>query len=471
MVEYRGIAVHERVNLYNKNGSFNKKVKDALDSLADALKERGHQLLSAYQGDRERVLIEFNCGHESHPVKPNNYKTGGGCPKCSRQKSTQVLIDRSKNFQSRLLKKLETNGHELLSPYNSENILIDFKCEHEPHWIRPQNYYKLNQGCPKCGYIKTANAKKTKSEAEFLALLKQNGHENLSPYITNREEVLIDFKCEHEPKWVTPNAYKSGNRCGECKFIRMAATKTKPHREKFVKMVELNGHLLLSEYITSKDKVLIDFKCGHEPEWMVAFSYKKGHRCQLCANLKINQELAKRTGKKFALLVKKNNHILLSPYERDEAKLLIDFKCGHDPHWITPHNYKQGNRCPNCTNSKGVRAICEWLKENMIEHETEFHLPNRIWRYDIFIPSKKLIVEVHGLQHYEDSYYNKIGRSLREQQLTDREKRKYAGSLGYDYIEVDYREHNPELALERFITDFCHSKAPATRKYEQLNLF
>ena len=35
-----------------------------------------------------------------------------------------------------------------------------------------------------------------------------------------------------------------------------------------------------------------------------------------------------------------NGHILKSEYKGNFVKVLIDFGCGHEHHWITPAHYK-----------------------------------------------------------------------------------------------------------------------------------
>jgi hypothetical protein len=76
-------------------------------------------------------------------------------------------------------------------------------------------------------------------------------------------------------------------------------------------------------------------------------------------------------------------------------------------------------------------------------------------RHQKLLISNEVMVEVHGRQHYHyDSHYHKSLADYKKKQKVDQEKREYALSLGYKFIEVDYREHIPELALERFIHTF-----------------
>ncbi|PGU82130.1 hypothetical protein [Bacillus cereus] len=332
MEEYMGIKLDKSVKLYKKDGNYNKQVKNGLDALAELLDKNGHVITSSYIGDKGKILIDFECGHEPHLISPSNYKKGKGCPKCSGRCSEQ-----SKKV---LIESAEKNGHELLSGYINEKtaVLINFHCGHDAHWISPEKY-KMNQGCSKCGEIKRSESKRNNSSLQFSSLVQENGHELLSPYV---------------------DIY---------------------------------------------------------------------------------------------------------------SKVLIDFQCGHNPHLISPNDYRNSNtRCPLCSTSKGVRIICEqFLDVNNIPYMTEYKFPIHAnsrsgFRYDIIVPYDNLIIEVHGGQHYEDHYYHnkKRSRTLAEEQYNDCAKKELAESLGYNYIIVDYREHNPQLALERFMKQYSRIKTEAT---------
>lgn len=61
----------------------------------------------------------------------------------------------------------EEKGYRILSPYvnGQEKFLIDFNCEHKPHWITP-NDLKQNYGCPIC--------KESKGEKAIRLYLEKN---------------------------------------------------------------------------------------------------------------------------------------------------------------------------------------------------------------------------------------------------------------------------------------------------------
>ena len=278
----------------------------------------------------------------------------------------------------------------------------------------------------------------------FMELLHENGHELLSDYVNNKTKVLINFGCEHDLHWVRPGDYKRGVRCPKC-----SGRCPKQAEEEFLNLLRRNNHELLSEYVNNTTKVLINFGCEHEPHWICPASYKAGNRCPKCSG-----RCPKQAEEEFLNLLRRNNHELLSEYINSTTKVLINFNCGHDPHWICPASYKIGVRCPNCKFSKGEKVILDYLTENEFNVVSQHKIDGYNYKYDIYIREYNLIVEVHGRQHYEEVDFFDT-RTLEEERMNDYEKEKLAVSKGYNYMAIDYKEHKPELALERFKEKFC----------------
>lgn len=122
---------------------------------------------------------------------------------------------------------------------------------------------------------------------------------------------------------------------------------------------------------------------------------------------------------------------------------------GHEWETYITHRTLHGRGCPTCKISKGEKIIADWLSKNDIEYVSQY-APNGK-RYDFYLPRYKMFVEIHGVQHFQDIDF--FTRTLEEQQRVDREKQQYAEEHGH-YMMIDYREHNPDLALERFHEQF-----------------
>ena len=311
--------------------------------------------------------------------------------------------------------------------------------------------------------------KSNKAKIEFEKMIQNNGHMIISgEYENNRTKVLLNFSCGHEPHWIKPNDYKSGYGCPKCGHELTAKKKSFKAKIELEKTIQDNGHVLLSEYQSDKERLLIDYKCGHEPHWAKPSFYKRGVRCPECALEKKMEYIENKKQKaklRFEKMIQENGHVHVSgEYENNRTKILIDYKCGHDAHRIRPDDYIHGHGCPICKESKGEQIIRKWLEDNNIHYEAEYKLKDKLWRYDIYISSVNTIVEIHGSQHYKYHYvFHRTYEGFKQDQKRDKDKKEYAERLGYNYIVVDYREHKPELALERFINQF--------KRNEQLILF
>ncbi|WP_255289825.1 hypothetical protein [Bacillus cereus] len=348
-----------------------------------------------------------------------------------------------KSALDRLVTKLNEDKHKLLSQYvnTSTKILIDFDCGHEPHWITP-NDYNSGYKCARCGGTSSIQA-----EEELKRLLEINGHKLLSEYETAQIHVLIDFNCEHGPHWIKPFNYKTGYRCPKC-----SGKSSDQARENFYKEVEKAGYTLLGSYKNAYIKVKLECDKGHifdaKPN---SFTSTAKSRCLKCSGK--DPEQAESGLRK---LMEENGHELLSEYINTDTKALIDFKCGHAPHWLQPYLYKQGQRCPICRESKGERAIREYLDSKGIAYIHQYKFPNDNKAYDFYLPVENTIVEVHGQQHYEEVkiFHHRSHKTFEDEKSNDLRKEIFARENGCRYVVVDYREHKPELALQRFISAY-----------------
>lgn len=72
-----------------------------------------------------------------------------------------------------------------------------------------------------------------------------------------------------------------------------------------------------------------------------------------------------------------------------------------------------------------------------INPKTKYILP-----YDNEITELKLIIEVNGSQHYQETGWDKISNRFFQRRIYDRYKRLYAKSQGYEYLEIPYWTDN-----------------------------
>lgn len=107
-------------------------------------KEKGYKILSPYVGNQEKILIDFNCGHKYHWIKPEHLKNNIGCPICSSSKGEKIireyLEDNSINFKQE--HKFEDCKNKRSLPFDFYipkcNLCIEF--DGEQHF-KANNYF------------------------------------------------------------------------------------------------------------------------------------------------------------------------------------------------------------------------------------------------------------------------------------------------------------------------------------------
>lgn len=433
---------------WNKyKGRDNNKAKKGYIGLCELLHKNGHRLESDYINTRTNIFINYNCGHKSNSVTPNNYKKGNGCPKCSGQCSEQAKED--------FLDMLRENGHILLSEYKGAKtkVLIDFKCGHDPHWILPNNY-KNGSRCAKCV------GKSGQSKEYLFYIIKKNGHKLLSEYKGIREKILIDYNNGLKPCWVYPGHYKKnhGNRI---------LKNSEQAKEEFYSILNSNNHILLSDYKNSNEKVLIDFKCGHEAHWVAPNHYKRnGKGCPKCA--RNSKDFAK---EEFIKLLEENGHTLESEYINATTKVLVNFNCGHEPNLTKPNNYKNGSRCPKCCN-KGEDALYKLLTNMFEKVEWQKSYENlkdkRLLSYDFYLPKYNLLIELDGEHHRKEMYYKSKKNITNEEEKDaflklcdrlrkDKIKNKFAKENNIPLLRIEYNSKIELKKWEQLIMDKIES--------------
>ena len=132
---------------------------------------------------------------------------------------------------------------------------------------------------------------------------------------------------------------------------------------------------------------------------------------------------------------------------------------------------KVGFSCDFCSDhisypNKFLRELFNQLNLNFNCEKTFNWSDNRI--YDFYIIDNNTIVEAHGLQHYEEVKFSKLGgRTLKEEQENDKLKEKIAKENGIKhYIVIDCRKSE----LEWIKNSIMDSKLPELLKFKEENI-
>jgi hypothetical protein len=118
---------------------------------------------------------------------------------------------------------------------------------------------------------------------------------------------------------------------------------------------------------------------------------------------------------------------------------------------MRPRVHLYGRGCPRCHSSKGELYIADWLKSARIEFEEQKRFDdckNKLpLPFDFWIPSKNLLIEFQGKQHFDGGLYYNKAKSLAHRHELDDLKRKYCISKGLGLLEITYKQ-DPAVILE-----------------------
>jgi very-short-patch-repair endonuclease len=128
-------------------------------------------------------------------------------------------------------------------------------------------------------------------------------------------------------------------------------------------------------------------------------------------------------------------------YIKNNIKVIITCPI-HGDFTQNPLSHVQGIGCASCNESKGEKAISKYLDKNLIsyyrQHKFEdckniFQLP-----FDFYIPSKRLIIEFDGKQHYEPMVFFGGVEAYERLKVNDNIKNEYCEDNYIDLVRIRY---------------------------------
>ncbi len=228
-----------------------------------------------------------------------------------------------------------------------------------------------------------------------------------------------------------------------------AMVKTKP--QFFIEWnFKKNDELCFDVYAITKGsnkKVWWVCEKGHEWNGVVSNRYLLGRGCPYCSNQKIliGYNDLWTTNPEVANML--NNPYYGYKYSKG-ATVKVDWRCPNCKDIVKRYPIQKatyyGLRCTKCSDNRscGEKLVYNLLNNMGIDFEYDRMLP---WsdkkRYDFYISSLQTIIEVHGLQHYQDT---KLGyEPLECIQNNDKYKQDLALNNGIkNYIIIDARNND-----------------------------
>lgn len=203
------------------------------------------------------------------------------------------------------------------------------------------------------------------------------------------------------------------------------------------------------------------FKClehpEHKSEQKHISSFANGRKgsmnCNQCKSIALNHP-------QFIKFFVHTEDSLKYSVSSDKKVLMKCPDCGFEKNMMIHTLSSQGFSCPKCGDgvSYPEKFMFSLLEQLKLDFKPQLNKANFDWcdkyKYDFYIPSLNIIIETHGLQHYEQTR-RKGARTLKEEIENDRTKQELALTNGIkkeNYIVIDCRKSELEFIKDNIIT-------------------
>lgn len=253
----------------------------------------------------------------------------------------------------------------------------------------PVTHVRAAEGCPKCGFESSAKASSDTQESFIKKAREKHNDVYLYDkvlYVDSLTPVTITCK-QHGDFEQIPSSHVRGRGCPDCGFERASKVRTASTEEFLDKIKPIQGN--------KWDYSELDYKGCHT-----------------------------------------------------KVKLICP---DHGEFYKTPSVLtSRVTGCPTCSSSKGELMIRDVLMKYGIPFKKEFNFSkyNNRYRFDFFLHTHRVLIEIHGQQHYKPVRYFDIRESLESRQRRD------AVKIGIAFMEkiplIEFNYTHLTLSLEEF---------------------
>ena len=294
--------------------------------------------------------------------------------------------------------------------YNSNRDIIDIECPVHGIFKQSINNHSVGKGCNKCGRDKTGLAKRSKLEDLLISFKEKHGdnygYDRFTEFKPSHEKIDIFCKKHQEYFSQSINSHKKGTGCPKCGREKAELAKYCTQEKFLEQVIKKHGDLYdlsLVEYKDSKTKVKIICRF-HGIFEIQPGNFKQGKGCLKCANDVRRSNTKTFVGKS---IIKHGYNYDYSKVEYYNTVTPVTIICKHHGEFQQiPNGHLNGNGCKTCihTVSKAETELATILKEHFTDLEQSNKKILNGLELDIFIPSKNLAIEYHGLYWHSDKF-------------------------------------------------------------------
>lgn len=283
-------------------------------------------------------------------------------------------------------------------------------------------------------------------------------------YINNSTKILIICPV-HGEFWQKPANHLQGKGCSKCNYEK------KSHLQMFTLNKFIQKAIIKHNYFYDYSKSIYDgifnkltIICPIHGEFQqTPHNHLNGQGCRKCFKeqftLKHPTKLTIEEFIKRAIALHGNKYDYnKAVYINAKTKLIILCPV-HGEFEQTPSDHLQGKGCPICKASKGEVVIKSILVKYKIKCQQEYIIPEVVSqrKYDFYLPEYRLLIEFHGIQHYEYiPFLHKYDEdNFLSQKDRDNIKKDNANQFKYHLLEFNYKQFEKlsQAEFEQMVID------------------
>jgi Zn ribbon nucleic-acid-binding protein len=393
-----------------------------------------------YRGNKKKIPLICKV-HGKFEMWSGDHLKGSGCRQCSIENQK---MDTPKFIEKAKLKHGDKYLYDKVNYVNTAEPVI-ITCPTHGDFKQIPNGHLNGNGCKLCKYESFRDTKE-----EFIKKAK-NIHGDLYDYSKidyKNNYTNIDIICkEHGVFSQRPSDHLASRGCPRCGVVKSNEKKLKDKTWFITEARKVHGSVYdysISNY-TGYDNN-IDIICKKHGKFTTTVRlHLAGSICKQCSyeNLRSNT----------ANFIKKSKKVHGELFDYSKSKYVdqltkIEIVCKkHGSFWQTPESHYKQTGCPVCSESKGERKVRLWLKNNKIDYIREYKLSGHRYRYDFYLPELNILLEFHGLQHYQPIEHFGGLKTFKGVLKRDQHKRELAHLHNIPLIEVKYNVSDIEHQL------------------------
>lgn len=267
-------------------------------------------------------------------------------------------------------------------------------------------------------------------------------------WINSKSKITIGCK-KHGNFLQLPTEHLYGKGCASCAGVKKLTLFEFIYKSNIIHNNIYNYSKF--KYVNNHTKSIVDCK-NHGEFFISPNNHLNGRGCPNCKSEKLRNYFIGNLSE----FIKKSNNVHNFKYIYDEfiyVNSLTDSTiiCNiHGKFNQSPGNHLSGQGCPICRLSKGELKIIKYLGDNNIKYIRQYTFStcrnpqtNRKFRFDFYIPSKNILIEYDGQQHFS---IGRLGSHIQTEkefkylQYKDTIKTKYAAHNNIGLIRIPYTE-------------------------------